>query len=90
MVKKYFSLSSPNSARRQRTVLRGYTQGLGEVVKNLASADPLSLAATSEREADSVFLRPFRNIFLLEFYLYALTHSKFLLSPNEMSPLRST
>ena len=39
MVKKYFSLSSPNSARRQRTVLRGYTQGLGEVVKNLVSAD---------------------------------------------------
>ena len=26
-----------------------------------------------------LFLRPFKNIFLLEFYLYALTHNKFLL-----------
>ena len=33
------------------------------------------------------FLRPFRIFFLLEFYLYALTHTKFLLSQNLLSDI---
>ena len=36
------------------------------------------------------FLRPFKNIFLLEFYLYALTHNKFLLTHNKWVRLKRT